>query len=148
MMIPLSCKRGLVLGTLSLGAALLAAGPARAQSGAPDAAPAVDTGAMVEDAPPATPPAAAPAPGKAPAAKPAPADDSNAGTTIIGDKESPIGLYLTPWKNEYADRDMDRAAQFVRDDLTFVDQQVFDRQIQYYDRINAYRATEPAPAKK
>lgn len=124
MMRPLSCKQRLVgiFGTLLLGSALLAA-PAGAQTAAPapaDAppAPAVDTSA-----------------------------DANGGTTIIGDRESPIGLYLTPWKNELADRDMDRAAQFVRGDLAPIDPQVFDRQIQYYDRISAYRQNELAGKK-
>jgi hypothetical protein len=124
MMTPLSCK--LFSGALLLGA--LSAGPAFAQSASP---------------------APAPAPATGPAANVEPADNSGTpGTTIIGDKESPIGLYLTPWKNEYADRDMDRAAQFMQGDMKLVDPQVFNRQIEYYDRINAYRQNEPAAGRK
>jgi hypothetical protein len=125
MMTSLSCNKR--FGTLLLGAALLAAAPVFAQTATPA-------------------PAAEPEAG--PAANVDPDSNGTPGTTIVGDKESPIGLYLTPWKNEYADRDMDRAAQFQQGDLKLVDPQVFDRQIQYYDRINAYRQNEPAAAKK
>ena len=128
MMTPLSFNQ--LVGTLLLGAALLAAGPAGAQTAAPAPAPAPAAGPAVNVHPDAASKSGTP------------------GTTIIGDKESPIGLYLTPWKNEYADRDMDRAAQFVQGDMKLVDPQVFDRQIQYYDRINAYRQNEPAAGRK
>jgi hypothetical protein len=131
MMTPLSFNQ--LVGTLLLGAALLAAGTAGAQTAAPAPAPAPD---------------AAPAVNVDPDSSNSSSNSGTPGTTIIGDKESPIGLYLTPWKNEYADRDMDRAAQFVQGDMKLVDPQVFDRQIQYYDRINAYRQNEPAAGKK
>jgi len=79
-------------------------------------------------------PQAAPKPG-------APADDG-AGTTIIGDRESPIGLYLTPWKSEYATRGMDRPAQIVQEQMAPIDPQVFKRQNTYYDTIQEYRQAE------
>jgi hypothetical protein len=75
------------------------------------------------------------------AAAPAAADDS-AGTTIVGDRESPIGLYLTPWKNEYAQRGMDRPAQIVQEQMAPIDPGVFRRQNSYYDTITAYRQAE------
>ena len=74
-------------------------------------------------------------------AAPAAADDS-AGTTIVGDRESPIGLYLTPWKNEYAQRGMDRPAQIVQEQMEPIDPGVFRRQNSYYDTITAYRQAE------
>ncbi|MDR3416195.1 MAG: hypothetical protein P4L83_08415 [Nevskia sp.] len=79
------------------------------------------------------------------AAKTAPAaaaEGEGPGTTIIGDRESPIGLYLTPWKNEYAERGMDRPAQFVQEQMAPVDPGEFHRQIEYYDVITVYRQAE------
>ena len=69
------------------------------------------------------------------------ANDSS-GTTIVGDRESPIGLYLTPWKNEYAQRGMDRPAQIVQEQMAPIDPGVFRRQNSYYDTITAYRQAE------
>ena len=71
-------------------------------------------------------------------AKPGP-EGEGPGTTIFGENESPIGLYITPWKNAYAERGMDRPARFLEEELLPVDQQVFHRQIEYYDTIAAYR---------
>lgn len=68
--------------------------------------------------------------------------DEGAGTTIIGDRESPIGLYLTPWKNEFATRGMDRPAQIVQEQMAPIDPQVFKRQNVYYDTIQEYRQAE------
>jgi len=69
-------------------------------------------------------------------------DDEAAGTTIVGDRESPIGLYLTPWKSEYATRGMDRPAQIVQEKMEPIDPQVFKRQNIYYDTIQEYRQAE------
>ena len=109
--------RSLSLPLMGLAGALLLASPAWAQSAkAPKkggASPAVST--AVDDGP---------------------------GTTIIGDRESPIGLYLTPWKNEYAQRGMDRPAQIVQEQMAPIDPQVFRRQNSYYDTIQEYRQAE------
>jgi hypothetical protein len=81
--------------------------------------------------------------GKHSKAKPAAAaKEEGPGTTIIGDHESPIGLYLTPWKNEYAERGMDRPARFVEEEPAPLDPGSFHRQIEYYDTITAYRQNE------
>ena len=93
------------------------------------------------------PAASTPAPA-ARSAAPASGGDAEAGTTIIGDHESPIGLYLTPWKNEYAERGMDRPARIVQETLGPIDQDVFHRQVEYYDTITAYRKAELAATKK
>jgi hypothetical protein len=69
-------------------------------------------------------------------------DDDGPGTTIVGDRESPIGLYLTPWKSEYATRGMDRPAQIVQEKMEPIDPQVFKRQNIYYDTIQEYRRAE------
>jgi hypothetical protein len=76
------------------------------------------------------------------ASKDAQPGDEGTGTTIIGDRESPIGLYLTPWKNEYATRGMDRPAQIVQEQMAPIDPQVFKRQNTYYDTIQEYRRAE------
>jgi hypothetical protein len=75
-------------------------------------------------------------------APPSPAKDESPGTTIIGDRESPIGLYLTPWKNEYAESGMDRPAQNVQEPMAPIDPDVFIRQNSYYDTITRFRQAE------
>jgi len=83
-----------------------------------------------------------PAASQSPAAKSAAAPDEGAGSTIVGNRESPIGLYLTPWKNEYAERGMDRPAQIVQEQMAPVDPDVFRRQNSYYDTITRFRQAE------
>lgn len=61
--------------------------------------------------------------------------DETPGTTLIGDRESPLGLYLTPWKNEYAERGMDRPPQNFQESVAPVDPKVLSRQLDYYDTI-------------
>lgn len=80
-----------------------------------------------------------------PPAEPSPggsAADEGAGTVIIGDRESPIGLYLTPWKDEYAARNAGRPAQHLLESMEPIDPEEFRRQITYYDVITAYRRAE------
>ncbi|WP_341917016.1 hypothetical protein [Hydrocarboniphaga effusa] len=77
-------------------------------------------------------------------AAPKPGSD---GTTIIGDRESPIGLYITPWRNAAAEVDIDRPARLLSLDLEPVDKRVFSRQVEYYEALAAaQRAKTPAPA--
>ena len=79
-------------------------------------------------------------------AKAAPRPGSD-GTTIIGDRESPIGLYITPWRNAAAEVDIDRPARLLSLDLEPVDKRVFSRQVEYYEALAAaQRAKNPAPA--
>lgn len=73
--------------------------------------------------------------------------DETPGTTLIGDRESPLGLYLTPWKNEYAERGMDRPPQNFQESMAPVDPKVLDRQRDYYDAIANYRQTETSGQK-
>lgn len=76
------------------------------------------------------------------APKPDASAQDTTGTTIFGERESPIGLYLTPWKSEYATRGMDRPAQIVQAPMEPIDPQVFKRQNTYYDTIQEYRQAE------
>ncbi len=71
---------------------------------------------------------------------PAPKTESKAadaaGTTIIGERESPIGLYITPWRESRPEQDMDRPARLLQEKLVPVDEVVFVRQIEYYNALS------------
>lgn len=86
-----------------------------------------------------------------PAISVGPRDDlrDDAGTTIVGERESPIGLYITPWRNAYAEQDIDRPARLLRVDMTPIDRDVFTRQVEYYEALTdaaAGKRAAPAPA--
>jgi hypothetical protein len=70
-----------------------------------------------------------------------PAGAQTAGTTIIGDHDSALGLYLTPWKNEYA-ADMDRPPSLYDESRTPIDRRVFHRQVQYDQGNAAWRRAQ------
>jgi hypothetical protein len=72
--------------------------------------------------------------------------DTGVGTTIIGDQESPIGLYITPWKDEYAERGLDRPARLLDEALLPIDPATFRRQIEYYNTITAFRRSQQKAA--
>jgi hypothetical protein len=67
--------------------------------------------------------------------KPAAADQP--GTTIFGERESPIGLYITPWRDAHAEKDIDRPARLLQEKAVPLDRAVFDRQVEYYDVLAA-----------
>ncbi len=67
----------------------------------------------------------------APPAPPA-AEGEGSGTVIIGDRESPIGLYIMPWRDSSAAADMDRPARLVKASLLPIDRPVFLRELQYH----------------
>jgi hypothetical protein len=54
------------------------------------------------------------------------------GTVIVGDRESPIGLYIMPWRDSSAAADMDRPARLVEANLMPIDRPVFLRELQYH----------------
>ncbi|MDP3295035.1 MAG: hypothetical protein Q8M37_09865 [Nevskia sp.] len=95
-------------------------------------------------APSAPPASAATAPGSA--AVPIP-ENATSGTTIVGDRESPIGLYITPWKDDYAERGLDRPARLVDEAMEPIDPATFRRQIEYYETITAFRKRQQDAAK-
>lgn len=113
----------------------------RTTSPAPAAAPAP---APVASPSPAPSSSAAAAPGSAAAPIPA---DATSGTTIVGDRESPIGLYITPWKDDYAERGLDRPARLVDEAMEPIDPATFRRQIEYYETITAFRKRQQGTAK-
>lgn len=79
----------------------------------------------------------------APAAQQPAAKAEHPGTTIISGQESPIGLYITPWKNAFTKQGMYSPAnhrmQIVPEP---VDPDTFHLQTVYYDTIQAYRARQ------
>lgn len=68
------------------------------------------------------------------AAPPSPGQSSGEGqgTVIVGDRESPIGLYIMPWRDSSAAADMDRPARLVKADMMPIDRPVFLRELQYH----------------
>ena len=59
------------------------------------------------------------------------------GTNIFaGEKESPIGLYIMPWRESPAERDIDRPARLLQEQVLPVDRVVFERQLEYYDALS------------
>ncbi len=69
-----------------------------------------------------------------PGDKPKAAD--SAGTTIFGgERESPIGLYITPWRDSRAEENIDRPARLLQEQLKPIDKAVFNRQVEYYEAL-------------
>ncbi len=60
------------------------------------------------------------------------------GTTIIGDRELPIGLYISPWRSATPEGDIDRPSRYVSVGQDPLDAEVFERQIEYYEALDAY----------
>jgi hypothetical protein len=95
-------------------------------------------------------PAVSTSPGEVPAqpaasSRPAAAGPGG-GTTIIGERESPIGLYITPWRNSIAEADIDRPARLLSVKLEALDRKVFARQVEYYEALTAAQKAKTGPA--
>ncbi|HEY0973665.1 MAG TPA: hypothetical protein VGE57_04165 [Solimonas sp.] len=73
--------------------------------------------------------------GDAPA-RPSVVSAPQAGTTIIGERESPIGLYITPWRDAQAEDDIDRPARLLQETLRPIDETVFLRQVEYHRALS------------
>jgi hypothetical protein len=95
---------------------------------------------------PSEQPAATPQPAPRSAPAPAPSEQPAAGTenvvksrgaTIIGDDETPLGLYIMPWRNSAAAAGLDRPARMMDDALLPLDPEVFHRQVQYNQALAA-----------
>lgn len=66
------------------------------------------------------------------------------GTSIVGERESPIGLYITPWRKSAAEADIDRPARLLDVAIEPLDSDVFLRQTEYYHTLNNHRAAKAA----
>ena len=69
------------------------------------------------------------APQEAP--KPGQVQKARQGTTVIGEQESPIGLYIMPWRQSQAQAGLDRPARLLDEALLPLDLDVFKRQVEY-----------------
>ena len=59
------------------------------------------------------------------------------GTTVItGEGEAPLGLLLTPWIESHPEKDIDRPARLLQEDMRPIDKDVFERQVEYYDALS------------
>ena len=71
----------------------------------------------------------------------------DAGSTIVGERESPIGLYITPWRNAFSQQDIDRPPRLLEVNLEPVDPVVLGRQVEYYHALRDAKQGKAAPAK-
>lgn len=115
---------------------------------APEELPGVDSDFAPVTAPAA--PATPAAPAAPVAATPAAGGDrlpqgDGSGTVIVGERESPIGLYITPWRNAYAEKDIDRPARLLQVDMLPIDEDVFIRQIEYHNALSKAAAARRTP---
>lgn len=115
----------------ALGAALLCLLPASAALAQAEG-PAVDTSSGAVEAPPAG--------AEAPAV--APSSSRGSGSSIIGDSESPIGLYIIPWRASSPTPQLDRPARFVDAGQTPVDETQFRRFVEYHQALTRHRAAQ------
>lgn len=77
------------------------------------------------------------------AQSPAPAaPDGGSGTTIVGEDESPMGLFIMPWKNSSADGGLDKPARLLDEAMLPLDKDVFRRQVEYYQTLSEHRNSQ------
>lgn len=66
------------------------------------------------------------------------ADDP--GTTIMGDRDSALGLVLAPWKDESPSPELDRPPAMQDAEAAPLDEAAFARTTRYYATGRAYRS--------
>ena len=64
-------------------------------------------------------------------ARPGRVEKAATGTTVIGEQEAPIGLYIMPWRQSQAQAGLDRPARLLDEALLPLDLDVFKRQVEY-----------------
>lgn len=64
------------------------------------------------------------------------------GTSIIGDNESPIGLYIIPWRASSPTPQLDRPARFVDAAQEPVDEKQFRRFVEYHEALSRHRGAQ------
>lgn len=92
--------------------------------------------ALAQDELPALPDAA-PAPL---ADAPGGVEKASTGTTVIGDQEAPIGLYIMPWRQSQAQDGLDRPARLLEEALLPLDPEVFRRQVEFHRVLSEHLA--------
>lgn len=68
----------------------------------------------------------------------APAAAPSLGTTIVGERDTAVGLYLTPWREEAAS-DIDRPPRLYEPPLRALEAEAFARDVEVRESIEAYR---------
>lgn len=63
--------------------------------------------------------------------------EQTAGTTVIGEREAAVGLYLTPWREEAAS-DIDRAPRLYEPGSEAIDGTDLVRQVETRESMEAY----------
>jgi hypothetical protein len=101
--------------------------------------------AQAADKPAAAPKDAAAAATTPPAAQTAQGDASRMGLTIMGDRETPLGLFITPWKNAYPPDREDRPALMLDETAKALDADTFRRQVIYDEAFSTYRRSGALP---
>ncbi len=113
------------LNALALAALLALPLAARAQDempALPDEQPAVATDAEDADRP----------------VKPGAVQKARTGTTVIGEQEAPIGLYIMPWRQSQSQAGLDRPARLLDEALLPLDLDVLKRQVEYHRVLSAH----------
>lgn len=59
------------------------------------------------------------------------------GTTIVGEREAAVGLYLTPWREEAAS-DVDRPPRLFEPPRQTLEAAEFEREVELRESIEAY----------
>ena len=72
-------------------------------------------------------------------------DGSHMGLTIMGDRETPLGLFITPWKNAYPPQREDRPALLLDEAARPLDPDTFQRQSNYDEAFSMYRKSGTLP---
>ena len=70
--------------------------------------------------------------------KPGGVQKARTGTTVIGEQESPIGLYIMPWRQSQAQAGLDRPARLLDEALLPLDPEVFKRQVEYHRALSEH----------
>jgi len=71
--------------------------------------------------------------------KPASAGQEGYGTTILVERETPIGLFITPWRDSTPEAEIDRPAKLLDEAMLPVDKDVFSRYIEYSAALARHR---------
>lgn len=72
------------------------------------------------------------------AAEPAAGRAAGLGTTIVGDQDAALGLFIVPWKEERPD-DLDHTPRIIASTPTAISADSFERDADYEDSRTAYR---------
>ena len=68
--------------------------------------------------------------------------NQDSGTTIVGSEESPIGLVIAPWKDDFSQQRGIELRRHLDEAPVPIDPEVFHRRIEYYDSIAAHRKAQ------